>query len=122
MQNPPKRRPAPLSVRMTPEQLELLDRIKGESSRNAFVIRQVFGPLAPRGRMPVKDHQVLSALIAKLGQSRVASSLNQLSQACHSGSLVLTPDIEAEIHEALSAVLEMRKMLLKALGLGDGGE
>ena len=63
---------------------------------------------------------MLTALLAKLGQSKIPNNLNQLAKAVHSGSLVLTPDIEAELREAAADIAAMRAMLVAALGLSDG--
>lgn len=59
-------------------------------------------------------------LLPRLGQSRIANNLNQLARAANVGALDLTPELEAELHEACAAVLEVRALLVAAVGLSDG--
>jgi hypothetical protein len=59
----------------------------------------------------------LGQLLALLGQSRLANNLNQLAKAANQGSLPVTAEIEAELQQACAHILEMRLLLLKALGI-----
>ena len=65
----------------------------------------------------VEDRRALSQALALLGQSRVASNLNQIAHAANLGSLVFNPEEQAALQEALSHVAEIRQLLLKATGL-----
>ena len=123
---PKPKRPAPLSLRLTPEDRQRLEQDAAGMSLGAYIRWRLFDPGSPpprhRGKAPIKDHQSISALLGKLGQSRIANNLNQLAKLAHSGSLVLTPDIEAELHKAVVDIAAMRAMLIAALGLSDGAE
>lgn len=66
---------------------------------------------------PVKDHALLAKLLAMLGSSHIADNLKQLAAAVKSGSLPVTPETEKFIQDACKAVIEIRDLLLKALGL-----
>ena len=77
-------------------------------------------PVRTRALHPVKDHAALAEALAKLGQSRIANNLNQLARSANIGALDLTPELEAELHEACTAVAEMRALLVQAVGLSDG--
>ena len=68
-------------------------------------------------KRPVKDHKILAELITKLGASRISSNLNQLARAANSGSLLLLPEVEENLRQALSDIAWMRKTLMKSLGL-----
>jgi len=59
-------------------------------------------------------------VLGQLGQSRLASKLNQLARASHTGSLSVTPDTEAALRSAAAEISEMRRMLIAALGMSDG--
>ena len=122
MPKPP--RPAPLSLRLTPEDRQRLERDAAGMSLGSYIRWRLFDPDTPppykRGKAPVKDHQALSAALAKLGQSRIASNLNQLAKLAHSGSLVLTPEIEADLRDTVAHVGAIRSLLVEALGLADG--
>lgn len=72
-----------------------------------------------RGQFPVKDHQALSKVLSTLGQSNIANNLNQLARAAHVGALPVTPDIEADLQEAVRHVAAIREMLIAALDLSD---
>lgn len=116
---------APVSVRLAPE-----ERARGKAEADAHGLSEHayyhwrivhHGEPMPRRRRsrPKVDHVLLSALLAKLGQSRIANNLNQLAKAANSGSLVLEPDIEADLRECLAAIDEMRLQLVEALGLSE---
>jgi hypothetical protein len=112
-------------MRLTPEERVRLEHDAAGMSLGSYVKWRLFGHDAPpqprsRGKFPVKDHQALSAVLAKLGQSRIANNLNQLAKASHSGSLILTPEIEAELREAAADIAIIRNLLIDALGLSGG--
>jgi len=65
------------------------------------------------------DQQALSGLLAHLGKSQLANNLNQLARAANSGSLPVSPDVEAALRRAASEVAAMRALLIDALGLKD---
>lgn len=119
----PTQTPATFTLRLTPEDRARLERDAGGMSLGAYIRWRVFDPAKPptrrRGRFPVKDQQALSRALAALGQSRIASNLNQLAAAAHVGALPVTPDIEGDLAEAVRHVAEMRKMLIAALNLTD---
>ena len=118
------RRPAPFSLRLTPEERLQLERDAGHQSVSAYIKSSLFdGSVAPvrtRGLHPVKDRAALAEALARLGQSRVANNLNQLARAASLGALDLTPELEAELHDACAAVAEMRALLVQAMGLSEG--
>ena len=122
---PSVRRPAPFSLRLTPEERLRLARDAGSLSVSAYIKTRLFGdaaaPVRTRGRHPVRDHAALATALGKLGQSRVANNLNQLARAANVGALDLTPELEAELHGACAAVAEMRALLMQAVGLVDSG-
>lgn len=118
----PPDRPATFTLRLTPEDRLRLERDAGSMSLGAYIRWRVFDKPPPRHRskFPVKDHQALSHVLALLGQSRIPNNLNQLAAAAHIGALPFTPDIEAELREAVAHVAAIRKMLIAALDLSDG--
>lgn len=119
----PRKRPAPFSLRLTPEDREQLMRDAAGMSLGGYIHWRLFGADSPsrrRRRAPVKDQRALSEVVALLGQSRIASNLNQLAKATNSGSLNLTPEIELELREALQSVAQMRRLLIAALDLSEG--
>lgn len=92
-------------------------------SLGSYIQWRLFDPDNPpprrRGKAPVKDHAALSSALAALGQSRTASNLNQIARAIHTGVIVVTPEVEAELIEALRHIAAIRKDLIEALGLSE---
>jgi hypothetical protein len=117
-----KKRTPPFSLRLTFEQRARLEQEAAGSSLSAYIHERLFGAEAPparrkRGKSPVKDQQAIAELLAKLGQSRLSSNLNQLARLANLGALPVTPDTETAIIEAAGDIALMRKLLIEALGL-----
>jgi hypothetical protein len=117
-----KKRTPPFSLRLTFEQRARLEQEAAGSSLSAYIHERLFGAEAPaarrkRGKSPVKDQQAIAELLAKLGQSRLSSNLNQLARLANLGALPVTPDTETAIIEAAGDIAAMRKLLIEALGL-----
>ena len=116
---------APFSLRLSPEERARLEREAAGLSLGAYIRSQLFGADAPppksRGKFPVKDHKALAQAIGLLGQSRIASNLNQLARAAHTGTLPVDGSMETDLHEAVQAVADIRALLISALGLSEAG-
>ncbi|WP_421993941.1 hypothetical protein [Roseococcus sp.] len=97
----------------------------GGAPLGTYIKSKVVGTPPParmrRSGLAVEDREALAKLLARLGDSRLASNLNQLAHLANIGSLPMTPETEAELHDAYLAVREMRGLLLKALGLQKAG-
>lgn len=117
-------RPAPLSVRLSPENRARLERDAAGMSLGSYIHWRLFDPDKPpprhRGKAPVKDHAALSRALGALGQSRIASNVNQIARAIHTGVIVVTPEVEAELIEAARHIADIRHLLVEALGLSEG--
>lgn len=117
----PTQPPATFTLRLTPEDRARLERDAAGLSLGAYIRLRVFDRPPPRrrGRFPVKDQQALSKALAALGRSRIPNNLNQIAAAANAGALPVTPDIEAELREAVRHVADIRRMLIAALNLAD---
>ena len=60
---------------------------------------------------------MLAMVLSELGQSRLASNINQLAKAANMGTLDITPEIEQEIEQACREIQAMRALLIAALGV-----
>lgn len=113
------------TLRLTEEEKRLLLERAGRTPLSAYVRGRVLGdddqPRQRRGGNPLKDDTALARVLALLGQSRLSSNLNQIAKAVNIGALPVTPETENEIVSACIAVVAMRRDLLAALGLGEGG-
>lgn len=117
-----KRRPAPFSLRLSSEERrrlteEAADIPLGSYIKGKLLDQGVASIRRRRSGLAIEDRQALARALALLGQSRLASNLNQLAHAAHIGALPVTPEIEAELAEGVAAVREVRALLVQALGL-----
>lgn len=113
--------PAPFSLRFTFEERAKLDQEAAGMSLAAYIKQRLFDPNNPprktKGKFPVKDHTLLSQILGIIGSNNIAYNLNELCKLAKSGSLAVTPETELELVNASLGVLEMRKILINALGL-----
>lgn len=72
-----------------------------------------------RSYRPVADQQALAQVLSKLGQSRLASNLNQIAHHANAGSLVVDEVTIDEINEAAATIAWIRVTLIEALGFKD---
>lgn len=117
---------SPYSMRFTRDERERLNVAAAGLSLSAFIRMRLFGDIAAprktRNKFPVKDHKILAQILGLLGRSNLANNFNQIAKAVHAGSLPVTPETEEELVKASRAVLDMRDLLLKALGLSKNGD
>ncbi|MEP3346293.1 MAG: hypothetical protein ABJN34_00020 [Litoreibacter sp.] len=114
-------RPAPFSLRLTPEERERLEAQSGAMPLASYIKSVVLSDEAPkyrkRTRPPVAEQQLLAAVLAKLGSSRTASNLNQIAKGLNQGTLVVDEELEADLNAAIAEVAWMRATLMQALGI-----
>lgn len=115
----------PFSLRLSADERSRLTREASGVPLGPYIRAKVLGE-APavglrRSGLPVEDRKALAQALALLGQSRIASNLNQLAHAAHIGALAIDPEIERDLAEAVALVRELRRLLLAALGLKPEG-
>ncbi len=119
--NKPKRRyTPPFSMRLSKNERDFLDKHSGSQSWAAYIRERVFGQKAEKRRKvkkPTVDSAMLALVLSELGQSRLASNINQLAKAANMGALDITPEIEKEIETACQEIQTMRALLIAALGV-----
>ena len=124
--HPRRKRLAPFSLRLSEDERARLTAEAGGAPLGAYIKAKVLGGTVPvrmrRSGLAVEDRQALGKALALLGQSRLASNLNQLAHLAHIGALPVSPEIESELKNAVSEVRAMRWLLVSALGLKPGGE
>ena len=110
----------PFSFRLsTEERAELEARANGQPI-GSYVREYLFAANDNRARprrVPSKDHVAPATVLAKLGQSGLAASLRDIAKASQIGALPVSPELEAELHEACRDVAAMKSLLMKALGI-----
>jgi hypothetical protein len=122
---PRSKRVAPFSLRLNETERDRLTQEARGAPLGSYIKAKVLGDAPPlrlrRSGLAVEDRQALAKALALLGKSRLASNLNQLAHLAHVGALPATPEIEAELSEALADIREIRRLVMLALGLKPGG-
>ena len=114
---------APFSLRLSAGERADLEARAGTLALGAYIKGQLFEGKKPQrpAILSNADPKSMARALALLGQSRIASNLNQLARAANIGTLPLTPDVEDDLREACTHVAELRTLLIEALGLKIGG-
>lgn len=110
----------PFSLRLTLDERKRLDEMAGSQPLGSYIRNRLFGEQVEKRRTikkPAPDSAMLALLLSELGQSRLASNINQLAKAANMGTLDITPEIEREIEQACSEIQAMRALLITALGV-----
>lgn len=117
---PSKKGTAPFSLRLTPEERARLERAAGGQPLGTYIrgkiLRDDASPRRASGKPTIQDRAALARVLAALGASDLSRSLADLAQAAKIGALPVTPETEEDLQEASKAVIEMKQMLMKALG------
>jgi hypothetical protein len=112
---------SPFSLRFTVEERQTLESLAGTMPLGSYIKSRLFADGAPpklaRTRNPVRDDRALAQVLARLGESRMASNLNQLAHAANIGALDCDDEVAAALTAACADIRAMRSMLMTALGL-----
>lgn len=112
--------PSPLTLRLTPEERTRLEDLADGMTLSAYVRACVFAEeTRRRKRRPktvVEDKKAAAEALALLGQSRIASNLNQLAYHANIGILIVGEAEKADIAEANAYLAAIRDLLMRALG------
>ncbi len=118
--NPENKYPPPFSLRLNNEERAELTKLAEGRPLGQFIKDAIFAkglrPAAPR-TVPQHDRKQLAKLLGALGQSRIASNINQLAKAANSGSLPVNNEVLESLNESVTAIQWMRDTLIKAMGL-----
>ncbi len=119
---PPSKKtyPAPFSVRLTEQERAELTKLADGQPLGQFIKDAILqnGVRPPPSRKPrIQDQKLLAKLLGALGQSRIASNINQLAKAANSGSLPVNEEVLQSLHDAVAAIRWMRDTLIEGMGL-----
>ena len=113
-------RPAPFSLRLTPEERQKLEAQAGAMPLASYIKSVVLADEAlkyrSRRKPPVAEQQLLAEVLARLGQTRQANNLNQIAKHLNQGTLIVDEELEADLKRAVAEVTWMRATLMDALG------
>jgi len=111
---------SPVTLRLTPKERERLEELAAGMTLSAYIRACLFAHeekrRKSRPRDVVADKQAAAEALALLGQSRIASNLNQLAYHANIGALMIGEAEKAQIAEAYAHVLKLRALLIQALG------
>jgi len=79
------RRPAPFSLRLTPEERARLEAEAGGVPLGTYIKAKALGGPALRRAGLIEDRQALSQALALLGKTHYANNLNQLAHLANMG-------------------------------------
>ena len=114
--------PSPFCLRLTFEERARLEAEAGREPLGRHIKRRLFDGSAPKKTRAkpsggIKDHRKLAAVLAQLGQSRLANNVNQLAKAMNLGELDVDDETRAALNRAAADIAAMRLLLMQALGL-----
>lgn len=115
-----RKRPAPFSIRLSDADRARLAVEAAGAPLGAYIKAKVLGEAPLRMRrtgLSIEDRQAHARALALLGQTRLASNLNQIAHAVNIGVLPVTPETELELFGALADIRELRRLFMVALGL-----
>lgn len=111
---------SPLTVRLTQEERAQLEELAGDTTLSAYVRASLFAKdIKLRKTRPkdiVADKKAAAEALALLGQSRIASNLNQLAYHANIGALIVGEVEKEDIAEANTHLAAIRSLLMEALG------
>ncbi|MDZ7601378.1 MAG: hypothetical protein U1A06_08410 [Hoeflea sp.] len=121
---PKRKRPAPFSIRLNDaERARLLDEAKGAPLGAYLKAKALGAPLRlRRSGHSIEDRQALAQALALLGNGNLANSLSEIAHAVSIGVLPVTPETETALCEALQVVRDLRRLLVRALGMQEGDQ
>ncbi|KAA3516985.1 plasmid mobilization relaxosome protein MobC [Agrobacterium vitis] len=116
----PRRKTIPVTIRLTEAERAQLEEMADAMTLSTYIRACLFAKEEKRRkRRPgsaVADKKAIAEALALLGQSRMASNLNQLAHQANIGALVIEDRERAKIEEAYGYILSLRTLLMAALG------
>lgn len=114
-----KRRPSPLSIRLSAKERQTLESRAGNMALSAYVKAVLFSDGARqirRSPQPQLDLKVLAGVLGVLGRSNLAGSINTLAREARSGNLIIEGEIANRLVSACDDIRQIRMLVLRALG------
>lgn len=125
-----RKRPLPISIRVTKEEKAHLQQMAGSSAVSAFIRHQLFGDevtkrpkrYTKKQYKPNIDHTEIARLLGTFGESELARSIIALSMAAQAGDLDTSPEVFCKLERACDDIHEIKVALIMALGVKPQGE
>lgn len=114
-----RRRPAPLSIRLSDTERASLEARAGQQALSTYVKAVLFGSEAAPSRTvaaaPRADHRLLAQLIGMLGQSDLTVNLKRIARQAELGTLYCDDTLKHDLRNACLEVHGLRTLLMEAL-------
>jgi len=111
---------SPLTLRLTTDERAKLEELADGMTLSAYIRACVFAEETKRRkrrpRTAIADKAAAAEALALLGQSRIASNLNQLAYHANIGAFIEDAASKAQIAEANDHLAAIRALLMTALG------
>lgn len=117
---PKPKRMAPLSVRLSKQHREQLERDAVGMSLNAYVLSKLFDdPVKPKRRRkePTQKDKVIARALRQLSQAGLVTYLLNQIAAIEENRLQLPKHEEKQLRKAYANCCNLRRDLIKAMGL-----
>ena len=109
-----------VTLRMTPEERAKLEELAAGMTLSAYIRACVFAEDTKRRKKrplsSIDDKKAAAEAFALLGQSRIASNLNQLAYHANIGALIVGQAEKDQIAQANDHLAAIRSLLMQALG------
>lgn len=116
---------SPLTLRLTASERRKLEKLADGMTLSAYIRACIFARDAEkrkaRPKHLIEDKKAAAEALALLGQSRIASNLNQLAHHANLGLLFWGEAEKTHIAEANAHLKSIRAALMQALGKSPGG-
>lgn len=109
---------SPVTLRLTPKERARLEELAQGMTLSAYIRACVFAENARSRKAAdaLANKNAAAEALALLGQSRIASNLNQLAHHANLGLLITGEAEKAQIAEANVHLAAIRELLMQALG------
>ena len=111
MTKPTNLKLAPFSLRLTEAEKRTLIKRAGDKPLSAYVRDHLFQDKA------APDKKNLAHILALLGQSQIARHLDDLVRSVRRGAVIISPETESKLTEALLDIRRIKTVLMAALNI-----
>ncbi len=114
-----KKRMAPLSIRLSPDERARLEVLAGQQPIGAFVKSRLFAandniPPRPNSRPIVNERVGFAKMLGMLARMDIFLILKELLKAVGNGQIRLEPETESALNTAFLDLREIRRLLIEA--------
>ena len=108
----------PFSIRLSASERQRLEEAAASVPLGSHIRARLLGAsTAKTPRRAKSDSVALGQILAMLGRSRLSAAVADLAAAARAGTIVLTPEMEAQVAALSKEVVEVRRLLMRSLGL-----